>query len=195
MAKQRKAPASTEPEAKAAPGAACTTSWSSSGIAREQDLVLHLPLRYEDHTRLVPLARAAAPGMTAQAEGVVVNTDIQYRPRRQLVALIGDDGEDKEEGRGRSSSCASSTSIRTMQKALSPGQRVRVFGEVREGHFGREIVHPQFKVVEPGAPLPDRLTPGLSDHGRARAGDAAQGDGAGARRPIRRSPRRRCPTG
>jgi len=36
---------------------------------------------------------------------------------------------------------------------------VRVFGDVREGHFGLEIVHPQFKVVEPGAPLPDRLTP------------------------------------
>ena len=45
------------------------------------------------------------------------------------------------------------------QKALAPGRRVRVFGEVRDGHFGREIVHPQFKVVEPGAPLPDRLTP------------------------------------
>jgi ATP-dependent DNA helicase RecG len=47
----------------------------------------------------------------------------------------------------------------SQQKALAPGRRVRVFGEVREGHFGREIVHPQFKVVEPDAPLPDRLTP------------------------------------
>jgi ATP-dependent DNA helicase RecG len=36
---------------------------------------------------------------------------------------------------------------------------VRVFGDVREGHFGLEIVHPQFRVVEPGTPLPDRLTP------------------------------------
>jgi ATP-dependent DNA helicase RecG len=45
------------------------------------------------------------------------------------------------------------------QKTLAPGRRVRVFGEVREGHFGREIVHPQFKVVEPDTPLPDRLTP------------------------------------
>jgi ATP-dependent DNA helicase RecG len=122
------------------------------GIAREQDLVLHLPLRYEDHTRIVPLP-ALAPGMTAQAEGTVVNTDIQYRPRRQLVALLADDAD-----RGQ-------LILRffhfypSMQKALAPGRRVRVFGEVREGHFGREIVHPQFKAIEPGAPLPDRLTP------------------------------------
>src|SRR5438105_94943 len=59
------------------------------GIARSADIVLHLPLRYEDHTRLVPLD-ALAPGLSVQTEGVVVNTDIQYRPRRQLVSLIAD---------------------------------------------------------------------------------------------------------
>ena len=45
------------------------------------------------------------------------------------------------------------------QKSLAAGTRVRVFGEVRDGYFGPEIVHPQFKVVAPDAPLPDRLTP------------------------------------
>jgi ATP-dependent DNA helicase RecG len=45
------------------------------------------------------------------------------------------------------------------QKALAPGRRVRVYGEVRDGHLGREIVHPQFKVIAEGEPLPDRLTP------------------------------------
>jgi ATP-dependent DNA helicase RecG len=47
----------------------------------------------------------------------------------------------------------------SMQKSLAQGRHVRVFGEVRDGHFGLEIVHPQFKVIEPGMPLPDRLTP------------------------------------
>ncbi|HSN47114.1 MAG TPA: ATP-dependent DNA helicase RecG, partial [Casimicrobiaceae bacterium] len=126
------------------------------GIARDQDLALHLPLRYEDHTRLVPLA-ALAPGLTAQAEGTVRNTDVQFRPRRQLVCLL-EDGADEREGRAQ-------LVLRffhfypSQQKALQPGTRVRVFGEVREGHFGREIVHPQFKVVVPGMPLPDALTP------------------------------------
>jgi len=155
MPKQRKVPPTTEPEVKAAPGRGLHDQLVKLGIARDQDLVLHLPLRYEDHTRVVPL-RALAPGMTAQAEGVVVNTDIQYRPRRQLVALIGDDGEG---GRGGQLILRFFHFYPSMQKALAPGQRVRVFGEVREGHFGREIVHPQFKAIEPGAPLPDRLTP------------------------------------
>ena len=59
------------------------------GLARDEDLVLHLPLRYEDHTRLVPLARLQ-PGLAQQVEGTVVHTDIQYRPRRQLVCLLED---------------------------------------------------------------------------------------------------------
>jgi ATP-dependent DNA helicase RecG len=123
------------------------------GLARDQDFVLHLPLRYEDHTKLVPLG-ALEPGKEQQAEGTVVRTDIQYRPRRQLVCVL----EDAEDGRAQ-------LVLRffhfypSQQKTLAPGKRVRVFGEVRVGHFGREIVHPQFKAVEPGAPLPDRLTP------------------------------------
>ena len=117
---------------------------------------MHLPLRYEDHTRIVRLAELKA-GILQQAEGTVVNTDIQYRPRRQLVCLL----EDEDAARGARSQLV----LRffhfypNQQKALAPGRRVRVFGEVRDGHFGREIVHPQFKVVEPGTPLPDRLTP------------------------------------
>ncbi len=120
------------------------------GIAREQDLVLHLPLRYEDHTHLCPLA-ALKPGQAWQIEATIANTEIQYRPRRQLVCLV-EDGE-------------AQLVLRffhfypSQQKALAPGKRVRAFGDVREGHFGLEIVHPSFQVVEPGTPLPDRLTP------------------------------------
>ncbi|MEP7181177.1 MAG: ATP-dependent DNA helicase RecG [Betaproteobacteria bacterium] len=133
------------------------------GLVRDQDLVLHLPLRYEDHTRVVPLA-ALQPGAEAQAEGTVVNTDIQYRPRRQLVCLLEDGDGDGNDGGGRRGDRAQLV-LRffhfypNQQKALAPGKRVRVFGEVRDGHLGREIVHPQFKVVEAGTPLPDRLTP------------------------------------
>ena len=124
------------------------------GVAREEDLVLHLPLRYEDHTKLVPIADLAA-GITAQAEGVVVRTDIQYRPRRQLVCVLGDPDDDR-----RAQLVLRFFSFYpSQQKALAPGNRVRVFGDVRDGYHGLEIVHPQFRVVAPGAPVPDRLTP------------------------------------
>ena len=89
-----------------------------------------------------------------QTEGVVVNTDIQYRPRRQLVCLIAD-----PDNRDAQLVLRFFTFYPSQQKALQPGQRVRVFGDVRPGYFGLEIVHPQWKVVADDAPLPDRLTP------------------------------------
>ena len=119
-------------------------------IACDEDLVLHLPLRYEDRTHLCPLA-AVTPGRTWQVEGTVINTDIQYRPRRQLVCLI-EDGDAKLVLRFFNF-------YPSQQKALAVGKRVRAFGDVREGYFGMEMVHPSFHVVAPGTPLPDRLTP------------------------------------
>src|SRR5438874_12552248 len=76
--------AAAQPRAK--PGDALAAKLVRLGIFRDEDLVLHLPLRYEDHTQLTPLAELRA-GDTAQAEGTVVRADIQYRPRRQLVCL------------------------------------------------------------------------------------------------------------
>ncbi len=134
------------------------------GIAREQDLVLHLPLRYEDQTHLCPLSALKA-GQAWQVEGIVANTEIQYRGRRQLVCLLDDDAE-----RGAQLVLRFFHFYPNQQKVLAPGKRVRAFGEVRDGHFGLEMVHPSFQVVAAGTPLPDRLTPvypttaGLGQH-------------------------------
>ena len=125
------------------------------GVARDEDLVLHLPLRYEDHTRLVPLAQVKV-GETVQTEGTVVHVDIAYRPRRQLVCRI----EEVDARGGRSGLTLRFFSFYpNQQKARAQGARVRVYGDVREGYFGPEIGHPQFTVVHEGAPLEDRLTP------------------------------------
>ena len=120
------------------------------GVRREQDLVLHLPLRYEDRTHLCPLAALKA-GQAWQVEGTVVRCEIQYRGRRQLVCLI-EQGDEQ-------------LVLRffhfypNQHKALAPGKRVRAFGDVRDGTMGLEMIHPGFQIIEPGAPLPDRLTP------------------------------------
>ncbi|HJU24069.1 MAG TPA: ATP-dependent DNA helicase RecG [Casimicrobiaceae bacterium] len=122
------------------------------GVSRDEDLVLHLPLRYEDHTRIVALHDARV-GETIQTEGVVARADIQYRPRRQFVCAIRDPES------GASLVLRFFSFYPSYQKSLARGARVRVFGEVREGYYGPEIVHPQFKVVSDDTPLPDRLTP------------------------------------
>ena len=136
-------------------GEALAAKLTRLGIFRDEDLILHLPLRYEDHTHLTAIADISA-GDIAQAEGIVVRTDIQYRPRRQLVSLIEDDAP-----RGARSQLVLRffSFYPNYQKTLDKGNRVRVFGEVREGHYGLEMVHPQFKVVSDATPLADRLTP------------------------------------
>ena len=128
--------------------------------------MLHLPLRYEDHPHLCPLS-ALKPGLTWQIEATIVSTEVQFRGRRQLMCLV-EDVAHRQTSTGSGSSDAAFRAQLVLrffhfypnqQKALAAGKRVRAFGEVRDGSMGLEMVHPTFQVVEPGTPLPDRLTP------------------------------------
>ncbi len=120
------------------------------GLHRQADLVLHLPLRFEDETRVTPIA-AAVPGETAQFEATVISSEIGYRPRRQLVCRVADD--------------SGTLVLRflnfypSQQKALQPGAKLRIFGEVRGGFWGSEIIHPRLRVLHGDEPLPTALTP------------------------------------
>ena len=120
------------------------------GLVRPIDYALHLPIRYEDETRLVPIA-ALREGVVAQVEGVVSHAEVQLRGRRIFVVKIDDGGE--------------VLTLRFLnfypshQKSLAPGHRVRVRGEPRGGFFGYEMVHPTFKVVAEDTPLATALTP------------------------------------
>ena len=122
------------------------------GLRRDIDLALHLPLRYEDETRIVQL-RDARDGDMVQIEGQVTHSEIAFRPRRKLRVTV-DDGSD---------TCVLRfiNFYPSHQKTLSVGARVRVRGEIRGGSFaggfGREMVHPSFKLA--GGELPGALTP------------------------------------
>jgi ATP-dependent DNA helicase RecG len=136
-----------------APAAGIAEKLARLGIARDDDLVLHLPLRYEDHTRLTPIGELRA-GDVALVQGTVVRSDVQYRPRRQLVCLLHGDAPD-----GAALVLRFFSFYPSQQKTLAAGRHIRAFGEARDGHFGLEMVHPQFQAVAPDAPLSDRLTP------------------------------------
>ena len=120
------------------------------GLTRDIDLALHLPLRYEDETRLT-LLREARDGETVQVEGVVRDNRIEARGRRQLIVRLHD-------GSGE-------VLLRflnfygSQQKSWGAGVRLRVRGDLRNGFFGREMVHPQVRIVQEGAPLAQALTP------------------------------------
>ena len=120
------------------------------GLHREADLLVHLPLRYEDETRITPVAHAPW-GEAVQVEVVVSACEVQFRPRRQMVVRAYD---------------ASGELVMrffsfypSQQAALSEGSRVRAFGEVRGGFFGAEMVHPRFHKVGADTPLPTEMTP------------------------------------
>ncbi|MFM1856558.1 MAG: ATP-dependent helicase RecG, partial [Pseudomonadota bacterium] len=120
------------------------------GLERDIDLALHLPLRYEDETQIVAIA-SLREGDTGQVEGVVRHCEVEGRSRRQLVVRLRDDSGEL--------TLRFLNFYPAQQKAMAPGQRLRVRGEVRGGFLGREMVHPAFKAVEPGAPLATALTP------------------------------------
>jgi len=146
-------PSSTE-RAGPAPGRAVTAAdkaLEKLGLVRDIDLALHLPLRYEDETQLIPIA-ALRDGETGQVEAVVSDSKIQFRPRRQLVVTLKDEHGDDLVLRFLHF-------YPSQQKTLAVGKRVRARGEARGGFFGLEMVHPSFKVVAPGTPLPTSLTP------------------------------------
>ncbi len=123
------------------------------GLRSDTDLVLHLPLRYEDETRITAI-RDAMPGIAAQFEVEVVDAEIAFRPRRQLVVRVRD-----------ATDAEGAMLLRflnfypSQQKVLQPGARLRIFGEPRGGFLGDEIIHPRFHPVTDDTPLPDRLTP------------------------------------
>ena len=120
------------------------------GIADEFDLVLHLPLRYEDETHLYPIRDLPAQ-KTAQVEGIIIDNKVMYRPRRQLVCQVDD---------GSGVLCMRFLNFYGSQvKAYANGTRVRLLGEARPGFFGIEMVHPKCRVVGEQEPLEDTLTP------------------------------------
>ena len=121
------------------------------GLRNDMDLALHLPLRYEDETQLVPI-KQLREGLTSQVQGTVVQCEVQLRSRRQLVAHIRDEAGDELVLRFLNF-------YPSTQKALAPGTQVRIRGEVRGGFWGREMVHPTVKAVSDDTPLASSLTP------------------------------------
>ncbi|MDQ2821906.1 MAG: ATP-dependent DNA helicase RecG [Pseudomonadota bacterium] len=122
------------------------------GLRTDMDLVLHLPMRYEDETQIVSIREACLRGgHVSQVEGVVTKNEITFKPRKQLLVTIAD--------------ATGEMNLRFMNyygsqvRQLAEGVRVRARAELKHGFFGAEMVHPAYKVVNEGAPLASSLTP------------------------------------
>jgi len=139
------------------------------GFARVQDLWFHLPLRYEDRTRLSAI-RALAPGIPVQVEGRVEAVERSFRFRPMLQVALGDDS-----GATLVLRFFHFTGAQVAQFVV--GRRLRAYGTPREGRGGLEIAHPSYRFLadEDAAALSDRLDPVYP---------AVEGVGAGALRRL-----------
>ncbi|MBS0498709.1 MAG: ATP-dependent DNA helicase RecG [Burkholderiaceae bacterium] len=121
------------------------------GLVRPIDLALHLPLRWEDETRLTPLAEAARvlSHEPVQFEATVVHQEVAYRPRRQLLVTVEDGGE----------RCVLRffNFYPSQLRQLAVGARLRLRGELRGGFGGLTMMHPTVHAA--GGALPAALTP------------------------------------
>jgi len=129
---------------------ATQSKFAKLGIQTPFDLVLHLPLRYEDETQITRIADLA-PGVSAQVEGEIIHSEVMYRPRRSLVCQLQDD--------------SGILYLRflnfypSQQKQLAVGKKIRALGEPRMGFFGDEMVHPKCRSAGESTPLKQALTP------------------------------------
>jgi ATP-dependent DNA helicase RecG len=137
---------STKP--KQPPKTAAEKALDKLGLHRPIDFALHLPIRYEDETKITKLENAL-DGDAAQIEGEITSCEITFRPRRQLVAILND-GTDACQLRFFNF-------YPSQQKQLAVGSKIRARGELRGGMFGWQMVHPVCKTA--GSVLPTALTP------------------------------------
>lgn len=123
---------------------------SKLGISNIQALLLHLPLRYIDETHMTSV-RDLRTGESAQVEGEIVHAEVSYKPRKALIARLED--------------ASGQLTLRFLNfypsqiAALKVGTKLRVYGEVRTGYFGYEMVHPTCKAVGEKTVVSDTLTP------------------------------------
>jgi ATP-dependent DNA helicase RecG len=120
------------------------------GVRSIQDLLLHLPLRYIDETRITSMQDLRV-GDHAQIEGEVTHAEVSYKPRKALIVQIED--------------ASAQLTLRFLHfypsqiNTMKIGAHLRVYGEVRHGFFGYEMVHPQCRSVSEATPVSEQLTP------------------------------------
>lgn len=120
------------------------------GINTIQALLLHLPLRYIDETHMTSV-RDLRVGEPSQVEGEIVHAEVTYKPRKALIVRLED--------------TSGQLTLRFLHfypsqiAALKVGNKLRVYGEVRSGFFGYEMVHPTCKAVGEKTTVAETLTP------------------------------------
>ena len=133
-------------------GAAIAEKLSRIGIQNVQDLLFHLPMRYEDRTQITPISDVR-PESFATIEGYVQHTEVQFG-RRPILSVTLSDGTSKIMLKFFNFNAG-------MKNSLATGVRVKAFGEIKRGRYMAEIHHPEYQIIRNNQPLAlaETLTP------------------------------------
>ena len=133
-------------------GVAIAEKLSRIGIQNVQDLLFHLPMRYEDRTRITPISDVR-PESFATIEGYVQHTEVQFG-RRPILSVTLSDGTSKIMLKFFNFNAG-------MKNSLATGVRVKAFGEIKRGRYMAEIHHPEYQIIRNNQPLAlaETLTP------------------------------------
>ncbi|UPQ88069.1 ATP-dependent DNA helicase RecG [Vibrio sinaloensis] len=121
-------------------GAKVAEKLAKVGLMTVQDLLFHLPLRYEDRTRIYPMVKLHA-GLWAAVQGKVMSVDTLFGKRKMLTVKISD-------GNG-TITLRFFNFTAAMKNNFVEGKTVHAYGEVKRGSYGLEIVHPDYKFYAP----------------------------------------------
>ena len=120
------------------------------GILNSLDLLLHLPIRYEDETQ-IDLIKNITPGLMFQVEAKIISIDLTYRPRKNLIVHVSDESGDLK--------------LRFLNfypsqiKQFEKGKILRIYGEIKSNSFLFEMIHPKYEFVTPKTPIKDFYSP------------------------------------
>jgi len=131
-------------------GAAMAEKLATLGMHNVQDVLFHLPFRYQDRTKLSPIG-SLRPGSEAVVSGEVDLAEVVFRRRRSMLVRISD-------GTGSLTLRFFHFSQKQVEQ-FKRGTRVQCFGEVRRGPGMLEMVHPEYRMQSQGPALADTLTP------------------------------------
>ncbi len=115
------------------------------GISRVKDLLFHFPRRYENRTK-INLINSANDRTASLIEGEIKSSSVVFARRRTLMLRVSDVSGD--------------VMVRffyfnkSQQKAFREGVKVRLFGQIRQGRYAKEMVHPECQTIDPENPPP-----------------------------------------
>ncbi|WP_448212469.1 ATP-dependent DNA helicase RecG [Colwellia sp. MEBiC06753] len=134
-------------------GPSMAQKFEKLGLVSVQDLLFHLPLRYEDRTRITAI-RDLMPGIYTNIIGEITNNQVILGRKRMLVVTIND-GTGSVDLRFFHFSAA-------QKNALTIGTEIRCYGEIQRGPRSFQIVHPEYKPLDKDqalTPVEETLTP------------------------------------